>query len=198
MTTERQWVNGFIKRLDDELTKTTQKGFVMSARDGTKLAYACEIQKYGSDGTPVITTNKYETDILISDISTDGSWIPRVIVECKLKKVTTHDALTYSAKASSHRAVHPYLRYGFLAGGRTDYALPARLIRHGQQFDFMISWNEMKASPTEWKSFCSLIVEEAEASRKMQLLLTDNRSVNRIKHSNIHKPMNFVQAGKTK
>jgi hypothetical protein len=115
-----------------------------------------------------------------------------------LKKVTTHDALTYSAKASSHRAVHPYLRYGFLAGGRTDYALPARLIRHGQQFDFMISWNEMKASPTEWKSFCSLIVEEAEASRKMQLLLTDNRSVNRIKHSNIHKPMNFVQAGKTK
>jgi hypothetical protein len=198
MTTERQWVNGFIKRLDDELAKTTQKGFVMSARDGTKLAYACEIQKYGPDGTPVITTNKYETDILISDISTDGSWIPRVIVECKLKKVTTHDALTYSAKASSHRAVHPYLRYGFLAGGRTDYALPARLIRHGQQFDFMISWNEMKASPTEWKSFCSLIVEEAEASRKMQLLLTDNRSVNRIKHSNIHKPMNFVQAGKTK
>ena len=198
MTTERQWVNGFIKRLDDELAKTTQKGFVMSARDGTKLAYACEIQKYGPDGTPVITTNKYETDILISDISTDGSWIPRVIVECKLKKVTTHDALTYSAKASSHRAVHPYLRYGFLAGGRTDYALPARLIRHGQQFDFMISWKEMKASPTEWKSFCSLIVEEAEASRKMQLLLTDNRSINRIKHSNIHKPMNFVQAGKTK
>ena len=198
MTTERQWVSSFIKKLDNELKKSSPKGLVMAATDGTKLAYACEIQEYGPDGTPVITTNKYETDILISDISTDGSWIPRVIIECKLKKVTTHDALTYSAKASSHRAVHPYLRYGFLAGGRADYALPARLIRHGQQFDFMISWKEMKASSTEWKSFCSLILEEAEASRKLRLLLTDNRSVTRIKHSNIHKPMNFVKAGKAK
>lgn len=198
MTTERQWVSSFIKKLDNELSKTPKKDFEMSATDGTKLAYACEIENYGPDGTPMTTTKKYETDILISDISTDGSWIPRVIIECKLKKVTTHDALTYSAKASSHRAVHPYLRYGFLAGGRADYALPARLIRHGQQFDFMISWKEMKASSAEWKSFCSLILKEAEASRKLQLLLTDNRSANRIKHSNIHKPMNFVQVKKVK
>lgn len=198
MTTERQWVNGFIEKLDKELKKTTREGFVMSATDGTKLTYACEIQKYGSDDVPVVTTNKYETDILISDISADGSWVPRVIVECKLENVTTHDALTYSAKASSHRAVHPYLRYGFLAGGRADYALPARLIRHGQQFDFLISWKAMKASTAEWKSFSSLIHEEAEASRKLQLLLTDNRSATRVKHSNIHKPMNFVQVRKAK
>lgn len=198
MTTERQWVNGFIQKLDKELKKTSQKGFVMSAKDGAKLAYACEIQRYGADEVPVVTTNKYETDILISDIAPDGSWTPRVIVECKLKRITTHDALTYSAKASSHRAVHPYLRYGFLAGGRADFALPARLIRHGQQFDFMISWKTMKANATEWKSFCSLIHEEAEASRNLQLLLTDNRSAKRVKHSNIHKPMNFVQVRKTK
>ena len=198
MTTERQWVNGFIEKLEKELRKTSQKGFVMSASDGTKVAYACEIQRYGSDDEPVVTTNKYETDILISDVSSDGTWIPRVIVECKLQKVTTHDALTYSAKASSHRAVHPYLRYGFLAGGRAHYALPARLIRHGQQFDFMISWKAMKASASEWKSFCLLIHQEADASRKLQVLLTDNRSANRVKHSDIHKPMNFVQVRKTK
>ena len=198
MTTEPQWVNGFIKKLDKELKKTTRKGFMMSATDGTKLAYACEIQKYGSDGKPDITTNKYETDILISDVYADGSWVPRVIVECKLKSVTTHDALTYSAKASSHRAVHPYLRYGFLAGGRADYALPARLIRHGQQFDFMISWKAMNASATEWKSFSLLIHKEADASRKLQLLLTDNRSATRVKHSGIYKPMNFVQVRKPK
>lgn len=198
MTTERQWVNGFIQKLDKELKKTSQKGFVMSAKDGAKLAYACEIQRYGADDVPLVTTNKYETDILISDVYADGSWIPRVIVECKLQSVTTHDALTYSAKASSHRAVHPYLRYGFLAGRRTDYALPARLIRHGQQFDFMISWKAMNASPTEWKSFSSLIHIEADASRKLQLLLTDNRSATRVKHSGIHKPMNFVQVRKPK
>jgi hypothetical protein len=198
VTTERQWVSSFIKKLDKELKKTSLKGLVMAAADGAKLAYACEIQSYDSDGQPLVTTNKYETDILISDVFDDGRWIPRVIVECKMESVTTHDALTYSAKASSHRAVHPYLRYGFLAGGRADYGLPARLIRHGQQFDFMISWKSMKASAAEWKSFCSLIVQEVEASRKLQLLLTDNRSANRVKHSNIHKPINFVQARKTK
>lgn len=198
MTREREWVNGFIQKLDKELKKTSQKGLVMAAADGTKLAYACEIQSYGVDGQPIVTTNKYETDILISDVFDDGRWIPRVIVECKLESVTTHDALTYSAKASSHRAVHPYLRYGLLAGRLADYALPARLIRHGQQFDFMISWKEIKASAAEWKSFCSVILQEVEASRKLQLLLTDNRSANRVKHSNIHKPINFVQARKTK
>ena len=73
MTTERQWVSSFIKKLDNELSETPKKDFEMSATDGTKLAYACEIQKYRPDVTPVVTTNKHETDILISDITTDGS-----------------------------------------------------------------------------------------------------------------------------
>ena len=193
VVTERQWVSGFIEKLDKELKKTSLKGFVMSAADGTKLAYACEIQSYDSDGRPIVTTNKYETDILISDVFDDGSWVPRVIIECKLAKVTTHDARTYSAKAASHRSVHPYLRYGFFAGARADYALPARLVRHGQQFDFLISWKGKKATLTEWRAFCSLIQQEAEASRRIQLLLTDNRSSARVKHSHIHKPVNFVQ-----
>lgn len=196
MATEREWVSGFIEKLDKELKKTSKKGFVMSAEDGTKLAYACEIQRYGSDGEPIVTTNKYETDILISEIFDDGSWVPRVIIECKLAKVTTHDALTYSAKAASHRSVHPYLRYGFFAGGRADYALPARRVRHGQQFDFLISWMGMKATAIEWRAFCSLIRQEAEASRIIQLLLTDNRSSARVKHSQIHKPLNFAQVRK--
>ncbi len=196
MATEREWVSGFIEKLDKELKKTSQKGFVMSAEDGKKLAYACEIQRYGSDGEPIVSTNEYETDILISDKFDDGSWVPRVIIECKLAKVTTHDALTYSAKAASHRSVHPYLRYGFFAGGRADYALPARLVRHGQQFDFLISWMGLKGTAIEWRSFCSLIRQEAEASRMIQLLLTDNRSSTRVKHSQIHKPLNFAQVRK--
>ena len=43
--------------------------------------------------------------------------------------VTTHDALTYSTKAATHKHVHPYLRYGFLAGG--IQTIPGRLIKHG-------------------------------------------------------------------
>jgi len=54
----------------------------------------------------------------------------------------------------------------------------------------------MKASTTEWKRFSLLIRKEADASRKLQLLLTDNRSATRVKHSNIYKPMNFIKVRK--
>jgi hypothetical protein len=51
----------------------------------------------------------YQTDLLISERLDDGEdWTPRVVVEFKLGSVTTHDALTYSAKAATHKNVHPY------------------------------------------------------------------------------------------
>lgn len=54
-----------------------------------------------------MSTTKYETDIPVFDRFAEGSWIPRVVIECKLKDITTHDAITYGAKAATHRAVHP-------------------------------------------------------------------------------------------
>lgn len=195
MTSEREWVRSFITRLDVELqrSKLSNSRVSVKAADGVKLSYACEIDAYLPTDEPQISMKKYETDILIFDSSSDGGWIPRVVVECKLEGITTHDALTYSSKASTHRSVHPYLRYGFLAGQRSDYALPARLIRHGQEFDFMLSWKALKASPKEWKSFLSILKDEIDTSRKLQTLLSDNRSRTRVKNSGIHKSMAFVR-----
>ena len=184
MPSERQWVHSFVARLDGDLERI--RGTRVRATEATRLAYACEIQKYSADGTPEIETTRYETDILIADFYKDGSWVPRVVIECKLTNITSHDALTYSAKAATHRAVHPYLRYGFLAGNRKDYAIPPRLIRHGENFDFMLTWSGLKASPSEWRAFVALIKNEVKASRKLQTLLQENRSKGRRKFKQIH------------
>lgn len=189
MPNEREWVRGFTKKLDVALR--TMRGAEVRAIDGKRLAYACEVHEYSADDTPDVRTSKYETDILIADHHPDGSWIPRVVVECKLKRIGTHDALTYSAKAATHRAVHPYLRYGFLAGKRTDFAIPPRLVRHGANFDFMLTWKGTTATSQEWKIFVAAIKREVKTSRNMQHLLEENYQNDRMKYSQIHSQVQF-------
>lgn len=187
MPTEREWVKGFTRRLDAALGSL--RSVEVRATDGRRLAYACEVQRYSADDTPDIQTSKYETDILIADHFSDGSWIPRVVVECKLQDITTHDALTYSAKAVTHRAVHPYLRYGFLAGARRDFGIPPRLVRHGEDFDFMLTWRGLRASPAEWRAFVAIVRREVKTSRLLQNILQDNRSRARPKYDQIQSPV---------
>ena len=50
----------------------------------------------------------YETDILIFEKFDKKRWKPRIIIETKINSVTTHDAITYSQKAQTHKYVHPY------------------------------------------------------------------------------------------
>ena len=71
----------------------------------------------------------FETDLVVYEAV--GEIIkPRVIVEAKIKKVTTHDAITYSYKAQKHKEITPYLRYGIMLGDRGDFSLPVRLFKH--------------------------------------------------------------------
>ena len=79
----------------------------------------------------------YQTDILIVEELPGDRSLPRVVIEVKLS-VTTHDALTYSAKAATHKQGHPYLRYGILIAKLRS--VPRRLIWHGSNFDFMATW----------------------------------------------------------
>jgi len=183
MPSEREWVKDFTKKLDAALK--SMRSAEVRAADGKRLAYACEVHKYSSDDIPDVHTSKYETDILIADHFPDGSWIPRVVIECKLEDITTHDALTYSAKAATHRAVHPYLRYGFLAGARRNFGIPPRLVRHGEDFDFMLTWRGLRASPAEWKAFVATVKREVKTSRSLQDILQENRSHARPKYDQI-------------
>jgi hypothetical protein len=141
---------------------------------GYRLPYTCEILGYHDDGDEPLSpkSQRYETDLLIYDVLRDGSgWVPRVVIECKLGSVTTHDALTYSTKAKTHKHVHPYLRYGILIGAFGP-ALPPRLVRHGAYFDFMTVWNDREPKDDEWSVLRGVLLDEIKAARLLQQVLT--------------------------
>ena len=129
---------------------------------------------------------KYQTDILIYE-QQEEHWKPRIIIEGKLSKITTHDAITYSQKAETHKNVHPYLRYGILIGKRKHFPLPGRLFRHGQNFDFMISWVDYEPNKQEWQNFIDLIGLEYRASLDTEEFLLNSRKPERKHYTIMHK-----------
>lgn len=75
----------------------------------------------------------FQTDLCVFEKLSEDVSIPRVVMEFKTS-ITTHDVLTYSAKATKHKQVYPYLRYGIVASN--DSKVPGRLFTHNQSLDF--------------------------------------------------------------
>jgi hypothetical protein len=151
---------------------------------GERLPYRHEVFRYKDTKPSEASTMGYQTDVLVRDeLLADDLWVPSVVIECKLGSVTTHDALTYSAKAETHKQVHPYLRYGILIGNHAEKAVPRRLFRHGAYFDFMAAWKAMDPSDEEWKGLIDVLREEIEASRQIEKLVSQNPS----KYSLVHR-----------
>lgn len=110
-----------------------------------------------------------------------------VIVEAKRRgSITTHDAITYSHKAFTHRQVSPYRRYGILTGERVQHPLPGRLFRHGTQFDFMLSWVGTKPTDQEMADFVETLLKEVKASRTMEEIIFDGRKKGRKRYTLLH------------
>lgn len=103
-------------------------------------------------GEPVRGQGKgFQQDVLIYEEKWDGhtSVIPRVIVEVKLDRVTTHDAIVYSQKAGRIKRIYPYVRFGMLMGGMK--AIPRRVLRLEEHFDFMfVVDNPPTQNQIEW------------------------------------------------
>jgi hypothetical protein len=194
---EQTWARFICEKVMSDLEAVQAKSTFLKAEAGRKLPYTSEIYSYDNSHHPRSRTTSYETDLLISDFSRSGESIPRVVIECKLRRITTHEALTYSAQAATHKHVHPYLRYGILIAAREYSAIPGRLVRHGAHFDFMIAWRTTKPSSSEWKTFVAVLADEARASRKMQALLENARRIDRIKYHLVHRRLRLRQYGST-
>lgn len=175
MIAENLWVKKLVPSIEKGLKKFDKNISVFSHR---KLAYAGEISVYKNKIPGSTDYQYYETDISIYDNTTEGL-IPRVVVECKLGSITTHDAITYSSKANSHKAIHPYLRYGILVGDREHYAIPGRLFRHGPHFDFMVTWILDKPNAKDWKNFVNLLW------KKLNLLVRFRRYLQQADYLNV-------------
>lgn len=186
---EQEWVKSWVSKLDKRLKTKMGPVVQVAAADQQRLIYAYEIGSY--DGTTPSSTNSelYRTDLLVWELKDKESWVPRVVVETKLKSVTSHDALTYSAKAFTHKQVHPYLRYGLLIGNYGKHPLPSRLFRHGAHFDFMTCWEAEKATPSEWSELIEVLQEEFIASQDIEAMLAESRKKNRRHIKVVHKKL---------
>ena len=178
---ETDWAEEVAEKLNNKLA-----GFSVGA--GRRLTYANEIVDYEEDG-PNYNEMTYQTDILVSESFGKKSWKPRVVIETKIDSVSTHDAITYSQKAASHKFIHPYLRYGIFLGHRRDFPLPGRLFRHGAQFDFMISWRDYAPEDFEWEALVKVVRKEIRASKQLEEMIFDSRRKNREKYYVLHKSL---------
>ena len=144
-----------------------------------KIPYSQEIMGYSQDWEPeYMEPTRFETDLVIYEI-VDETIIPRVIIESKIEKVSTHDAITYSYKAEKHKNITPYLRYGIMLGNRHHYPLPGRLFRHGTNFDFMFQFAGYNPTENEWNTFIKMLLKEVKYSRVTEEMLHESRRKSR-------------------
>ena len=186
---EQEWVKSVVEALEDPLRDHDGK---LEMSWGTKLPYAHEIRTY-SEPDPDIRPFSYETDILVKEHVSSSQWTPRLIIEAKLDRVTTHDAITYSQKAFTHKTVHPYLRYGILIGNRGHFPLPGRLVRHGAHFDFMLSMETFEPSSVELRTLLQLIGAEVTASRHLEEILYESRKTDRKRYWCLHRRLELTE-----
>ena len=184
--TEAEWVDLMARRARSSPMFTSGR---LEIKTGLRLAYGYEISAYGEGDEPVTVRTSFETDFAVIEHESEGSWRPRVIVEAKIKSVSTHDAITYSSKANAHRSVHPYLRYGVMLGKRGNFPLPGRLYRHGAQFDFMISFRAFRPSEVEMQQFMNLLRSEVQASRTLEKILFESRRKERDRYTVLHRKL---------
>lgn len=104
---ETEWVELIADAVRPELEHL---GHSFRVETQVKIHYGYEIRAYGVE--PETEAISFATDFAVVEDSPDGKWKPRVVVEAKVGSITTHDAITYSHKASNHSAVSPYLRLG--------------------------------------------------------------------------------------
>ena len=81
------------------------------------------------------------------------------------QRLSTHDVLTYSAKATRHKQVYPYLRYGFVIGKAK--VLPGRFFTHNSGMDFAVAAASFDHSRLH-QLFADLLEKEMAALRQLE------------------------------
>jgi hypothetical protein len=141
----------------------------LSVRRGAALLYAVTVDNRlvvrVDPRRPVRGQAAFETDLCVFE-EHDGVEIPRVVIEFK-PRITTHDVLTYSAKARKHKQIYPYLRYGMIMGA--ERALPGRFFVHNEALDFALATLALEPAAflTELQQ---LVVREIAASRALETI----------------------------
>jgi hypothetical protein len=191
MTSEIEWVKSIAERMNSADQLTQVEGISVGVGTGAKLPYRHRLLGNQGKGSSNRNVSAYETGLLLYDQLENGWWVPRVVIECKLKGVTSNDTFTFDFLAATHKHRHQYLRYGVLIGDMSDNSLPVRPFRHGYYFDFMIGWEKEAANQLEWGSFLAILTEEIMVSRQIQELSGASLSQSETRYSIVHRQLKF-------
>lgn len=106
----------------------------------------------------------FQTDLAVFEEVEPEVQIPRVVMEFKAS-LTTHDVLTYSAKARKHKQVYPYLRYGLVIGDLVE--IPGRFFTHNDGLDFAVAAASFRQNRLH-EMFADLLRDEVATSRRLE------------------------------
>lgn len=109
-------------------------------------------------------SSAFQTDLCVFETQISGVVIPRVVFEFKTR-ITTHDVLTYSAKARKHKQVYPYLRYGLVMSEERQIA--GRVFNHNESLDFAAAVGNLEGEELR-AFFAALFEDEIAASKRLE------------------------------
>lgn len=144
MSEQKSKEHEFTRHLKEEFEKSLSEYVVTS---GECLIYKFLIDAQGQLQPETVQKPKrgqlaFQTDLMIKKANPK---IPLVVIEVKFGHFTTHDVLTYSAKAVRHKEIYPYLRYGLIVGGVRK--IDRRFFTHNSGFDFALAIGDLEDIP---------------------------------------------------
>jgi hypothetical protein len=118
----------------------------------------------------------FQQDLLVFERAADGDTaiVPRVSVELKFARISTHDGIVYSEKARRIRSIYPYVRYGLILGGMST--IPGRTLRLATEFDFILAV-PAKLSSQALSRVAKLLRGELRLSQRLTSVLNGTRKI---------------------
>ena len=148
-------------KLQPPLSIEEGKALLYQITLNNKLEPTIEPERYRD---PKRGDSAFQTDLCVFEKKSNGIKLPRVVFEFKAG-ISTHDVLTYSAKARKHKQVYPYLRYGVVVSH--EAVVPHRFFIHNEALDFFAPLKNTKEAELG-DFFSRLIKKEVDTSRMME------------------------------
>ncbi|MDR1996013.1 hypothetical protein [Azonexus sp.] len=169
MAAESKFVDKFVEIAQNLITRELKKQ-PLKVQPHAVLLYQVTVDnnlKVMSEAqvrSPKRGSSAFQTDLCLFEVKSEDVLLPRVVLEFKTT-ITTHDVLTYSAKAAKHKQIYPYLRYGLVAENERN--VPRRFFIHNEAMDFCLSLHGL-SDEERASAFCRLLTQELNCSYQLE------------------------------
>lgn len=127
-----------------------------------------ELNILGNPKNPIRGSGAFETDVTVFALK-NGIEVPFIVIEVK-ENISSHDIITYSNKATRHKSVYPYLRYGLVAYNLDT--IPKRFFKHNESIDFFLAVKKYsKDKKMLGKILYELVKNELKVFENLQKIL---------------------------